>query len=531
MNPKNNDNIEKKSSQENITDKLLEEEEKINNLLSNVTFKYPTNIYNIYLREKYNEEKAKNNNKIKIFDEKENYIKLWKKLSENEKEKYKKIQLDEKIKFMRDKEIIKKYIFKGIDGKLKFKSTSYQIFLNEKMIDGLKNGVNPKEIKERAKSEWKKMKKEEKKIYTNKKKENDTILELALKYKHMNSFILFVYDKLESFKKMNIKIPSLLNLIRMWGELSNNDKNKYEVYSNELNNEKYKIRNLYEAINGIKPKKPAGALRIFLQMKAQKNEINSINEGINLWKRLSNDEKEEFLTMSHNYYLAYKYKDLLFKKKIKRIFPKKPLGPFQFFLVDKKGIEIPKGHNAIKYWRKIFDKLPNDELNKYIEKYNKALEEYNEKMENLNDKIFDLPKRPQNAFTYFVKFKLDDMIKNKINANIKECFEKIAKEWSEKNFDESNFISLAKKDKKRFKTQVEQFEKFGYYYKENEDDSFDQDEKEAIYNTQSLKKKKKSFNKTSFKPKKKSYDIQNSIKDGFTYNIETKYKHGKLSFK
>lgn len=439
--------------------------------------------------------------------------------------------LEEKIKFLRDKEIIKKYIFKGIDGKIKFKATSYQIFLNEKLIEGLKNGVNPKAIKENARSEWKKLSKEQKKIYTNKKKENDTILELALKYKHMNSFILFVYDKLESFKKKNIKIPSLLDLIRMWGELSNNDKNKYEIYSNELNNEKYKIRNLYEAINGIKPKKPAGALRIFLQMKAQKNEINSIDEGINLWKGLSNDEKEEYLKLSHNYYLAYKYKDLLFKKKIKRIFPKKPLGPFQFYLIDKKGIEIPKGQNAIKYWRKIFNKLPEDELNKYIEKYNKALEEYNKKMETLNDKIFDLPKKPQNAFTYFVKFKLDDMIKNKINTNIKECFEKIAKEWSEKNFDESNFILLAKKDKRRFKTQVEQFEKLGYYYKKNEDDLFDEDENETSFNNPSLRKKKKSVNVSSFKPKKKSYDSQNSIKYGFTYKKQNKYKQGKLSFK
>ena len=494
MDPINNDNSENNSIQENITDKILEEEEKINNLLSNVTLKYPNNIFNIFLKEKIKEDKINEiENNIKLNSKKKNYYKIWKNLSENEKEKYKKIQLNEKIKYLRDKEIIRKYIFKGIDGKIKFKSTSYQIFLNEKLIDGLKNGVEPKAIKENAKSEWKNMKIEEKKIYKTKKKENDTILEMALKYKHMNPFILFVYDKLESFKKNNIKIPYLVGLIRMWGELSNRDKKKYEIYSNELNNEKYKIRNLYEAINGIKPKKPAGALRIFLQIKAQKKEINSIEEGIKLWKQLNDDEKDDYLTMSHNYYLAYKYKDLLYRKKIKRIFPKKPFGPFQFFLIDKKGQEIPKGANAIIYWRKKYNELPDSQKEKYREKYNEALEEYNKKMETLNDKIFDLPKKPQNAFAFFVQFKLDEMIKNNINYNIKECFEKIAKEWSEKNFDENIFISLEKKDKYRFKTQVEQFEKLGFYYKRDDDEIYDKIEEDSIDNNQSLKKKKKKY--------------------------------------
>ena len=80
--------------------------------------------------------------------------------------------------------------------------------------------------------------------------------------------------------------------------------------------------------------------------------------------------------MSHNYYLAYKYKELLHRKKIQRIFPKKPTGPFQFFLIDKKGIKIPEGINTINYWRNIFNNLSDEEQEKYINEYNIAKEKY-----------------------------------------------------------------------------------------------------------------------------------------------------------
>lgn len=51
--------------------------------------------------------------------------------------------------------------------------------------------------------------------------------------------------------------------------------------------DKFNIRNIYDAIYGIKPKTPSGALGIFLQKKALKKEINSIKEGIQLWNELN----------------------------------------------------------------------------------------------------------------------------------------------------------------------------------------------------------------------------------------------------
>ena len=72
----------------------------------------------------------------------------------------------------------------------------------------------------------------------------------------------------------------------------------------------------------------------------------------------------------------------------------------------------------------------------------------------------------------------------------------------------------------------------GFYYKDNEDDIYDENENEAKYNNKSLKKKKKSSNVSSFKPKKKSYDIQNGKNIANNFKKEKKnYKPGKLSFK
>ena len=47
-------------------------------------------------------------------------------------------------------------------------------------------------------------------------------------------------------------------------------------------------------MHGIKPKKPAGAFRIFLQEKAKNNEIKTIQDGHELWKKLSEEQKMKY---------------------------------------------------------------------------------------------------------------------------------------------------------------------------------------------------------------------------------------------
>ena len=52
-------------------------------------------------------------------------------------------------------------------------------------------------------------------------------------------------------------------------------------------------------VNGIKPKKPAGAFRVFLQEKAKEKVLHSLQEGRELWEKLSEEEKEKYLKKAH----------------------------------------------------------------------------------------------------------------------------------------------------------------------------------------------------------------------------------------
>ena len=404
--------------------------------------------------------------------------------------------------YLKEIEIVKKYLFKGIDGKLKLNPTAYHIYLNDKLIEGLENGEDPNSINKNAKKEWKNMDINDKKYYLRKKKENDTIIELVLKYKHINPLILFVYHKLEKSKRENLKIPTMNEILICWDKLSNKTKNKYEIFSKDLYLKKYNLINIYYAIYGVKPKTPSGALRMFLQFKAKLNEISSIKEGLELWNNLSNDEKDEYLKYSHNFYLAYKYQQLLYNHKINRVLPQKP-NIFRIYLNEKKGLKIPKGINTIKYWREKFNSLNLEERKKYEKKYNILLNIYNKKIDLFNNKIFDLPKPPKNSFTLYVSFKFKELYK--VNPNFKPgvVFDKIAKEWATGTIDKKVYELESINEKERFKKQVIHFEKFGYYLKKIDSDlMYDEDEDEK--NKDNIKiTKKKSRDSSSFHNKKK----------------------------
>ena len=381
----NNGDINIEDIEENFKNQLIEEEY-INNLLSGITLKKPYNSFDLFIKEKFNSNDAFNkNNEINNNSSDKNgnnsnlknYQNLWNSLTDNQKQEYKNEYIKKNNKYKRDIEIIRKCIFKGIDGKIKFKSTAYQIYLNDQLIEGLEKNYDPKYIKNNARLKWNKMKLEDKKPYFLKKKENDTILDLVLKYKNINPFILYVFNYLNNCKKNNNIIPNINKLTKNWENLNNSEKQKYEKYAEELIYDKYNIRNIYDAIHGIKPKTPSGALRIFLQIKAAKKEINTINEGINLWNNLNINEKEYYLKISHKYYLSFKYKEMIYNKKIKKNYPKKPISPFQIYLNDKKGIKLPKGNNnPILYWRKKYNELTDTEKDKYKNIFNKNVIEY-----------------------------------------------------------------------------------------------------------------------------------------------------------
>ena len=520
----NNGDINIEDIEENFKNQLIEEEY-INNLLSGITLKKPYNSFDLFIKEKFNSNDAFNkNNEINNNNNSnlKNYQNLWNSLTDNQKQEYKNEYIKKNNKYKRDIEIIRKYIFKGIDGKIKFKSTAYQIYLNDQLIEGLEKNYDPKYIKNNARLKWNKMKLEDKKPYFLKKKENDTILDLVLKYKNINPFILYVFNYLNNCKKNNNIIPNINKLTKNWENLNNSEKQKYEKYAEELIYDKYNIRNIYDAIHGIKPKTPSGALRIFLQIKAAKKEINTINEGINLWNNLNINEKEYYLKISHKYYLSFKYKEMIYNKKIKKNYPKKPISPFQIYLNDKKGIKLPKGNNnPILYWRKKYNELTDTEKDKYKNIFNKNVIEYKKKLESMKNKIFDFPKSPTNPFTFYIKSEFMEESKKSPNFNVKEYFEILTKNWYENKINKNKYEDMANENRKRYKNEIIQFQKFGYYTKYNiynkknyiDEDANEKSEsapkikKKSVSNYNSIKTNNK--NKKSFSTNNKNHNNNN----------------------
>lgn len=96
---------------------------------------------------------------------------------------------------------------------------------------------------------------------------------------------------------------------------------------------------------------------MFLQEKAKEKVMHSLKDGATLWKNLSEIQKEEYLKKAHKCILAYKYKKMIYNKKIKKMLPKKPGNAFSQFVKEKKGQKIPKGENCLNYWYKVFKSL------------------------------------------------------------------------------------------------------------------------------------------------------------------------------
>ena len=129
-------------------------------------------------------------------------------------------------------------------------------------------------------------------------------------------------------------------------------------------------------------------------------------------------------------------------------------------------------------------------------------------MEKFNNKVFDMPRKPLTGFALYVADRVPDLKKENPNKPNNELIKMVAKEWQDgKIVNQSTYIKDAEKDKKRFKKQLLEFKKNGYYTKtkDKEDGDDDEDEKKSS-------KKKKSESKGSSKNTKKNRSSSKSSK-------------------
>ena len=480
---------------------LYEDEEKIDQIIKDITLKRPRNAYTQFVLSQSDQIKSKNkDSKIKIADLSANCAEKWKKMSKEEKKKYVKLYEEEKQKYKNDLELVRHYLFKDYQDTVHRAPTAYQIFVSEKLRLGFEQNLDPKDIKKAASTEWSQMTEEQKGVYKDKKKQNDSWFEKAKKIRKITPIALFIQKKYDEAKETKKDPPKLADIAPLWKKLSKKEKQTYEKYAQELNEEKEHLQDLYEITHGVKPKRPNGAFRIFLQEKAKNNEIKSLTQGQELWKKLTEEQKEEYLKKSHRCQLAYKYKKMIYVKQIKKILPKRPGNAYTQFLKEKKGQKIPEGQNFLKYWRSVYEKLTPEEKAKYEEKAKKAKEIYDKKFEQFANKVFDMPKKPLSGFTFYVAEKMPLLKKEKPDLLLNDLSKQIAEEWQkEPEEKKAEYIKKSEEDKKRFKRQFREFKKKGYYSNNPDGDVDEEDEKEEKKSS-----KKKSGSKMSSKKSRKN---------------------------
>ena len=452
-------------------------DDEIDELIKDITLKHPKSPFTLYIMEIYKKEKSKND-ETNLIQIQKKYSKVWKKITDKEKEKYKKGAADEKEKYKKDLHIVKSYL---IQNYIKEGATSYRIFLDHKLKEGLKHEGDPKEIQKEASEEWKHMSIEEKRSWNNLKKENDSWWEKVKHYHTVNSFAVFVEKSIAKAKEDDKKI-SFKDISKLWKGLSFEKKKKYEELANIINKERKRIREIYEMVNGIKPKRPMGAYKIFLSEIAKEGKLkkkNPLTEGKKLWNELSEEEKEDYLKKSKRIKLTYEYKKMLYKQKVKESRPKKPFSAYTSFCRDMRHKKKPDGVSFLEYCSDKWKKLSKDEREKYETKAEKSKEVYEKQLKIFEARIFDQPKKPKSSYQFYVAERYPEIQKEKPGAALSKITQIIADEWNNLSEKETKkYEKLYEKACDAYSQQLKEFNEKGYYHsKENKSKTRSQSQK------------------------------------------------------
>ena len=150
-------------------------------------------------------------------------------------------------------------------------------------------------------------------------------------------------------------------------------------------------------------------------------------------------------------------------------------------------------------------------------------------MKDFEDKVFDFPKKPRSGFALYVKDRMPDIKEEKKDISNAELLKIIAKEWKEERVvDPKEYSKQSEKEQKRFKKQLKEFEKYGYYTKSRGEKLTDEDEEEDKKSSRKSSKKKSASRSKSNKKSGKKSASKSQKKEG---KSRSKSKKGKNSRK
>lgn len=304
------------------TEESSENNANVEEILKNATLEPPRSAFNQFLISKLNspnEKGIKNKNDIKR--QHKLLTQQWEQMEYEQKKEYFLLYEEEKKRYKNNVKVVKRYLFPDYNKNITFVPTPFYGFLYEELKYGLETNIYPDLIEKEARKKWLRMSKEEKNKYKDISTNNSWLI-ASRNIRVITPLTLYIQKVIHESIKEKKKKPTETDIKIGWNKLSKVKKATFELYAQKINEDREKLRDLYNIVHGAKPKKPVGAYRMFLQEKAKNKEIKSINQGLELWKKLSEDQKEEYLKKSHKRILAYKYQEMIYNKKIKKIIPK-----------------------------------------------------------------------------------------------------------------------------------------------------------------------------------------------------------------
>jgi hypothetical protein len=446
----------RKSSSYTQGDRIPED---IDEVLANITLKKPKRAYNFYIAEMMDKDNVKSLPEATTL-----YSKKWKKMSASERAKYDEMAEEDKKRYETDLGTVRKFV---LQKPLKEGATSYRIFLEERLKKAAENEEDIKEAKKEASEKWKNMTAEEKKEFNEKKKEHQAHYEELKKAKNVaNPYNVFVEEQAKRARGKGEKI-TFQDIADAWKKTKQSVKDKYQEIADDINRERKDQRDIYEIALGVKPKRPVGAYKFFMMEAAKDGKFegkNPFREGTKMWKKLSNDEKEKYQKMAHRERLAYMMKKMEFQSQIKKQSSTRPLSAFNLYVQDHKGEKAPKGKTFFDHLYKKWEKLDDSTKRKYLKKAEEEKEHSEKRKEEVKSRKYDQPKRPVNAYNFYIKNVLPELRKENPKKETKDLFSIAAKQWGDlSDKDKSKYVKMFEKESDRYDQLMKEFEETGFY--------------------------------------------------------------------
>ena len=213
----------KKSSQKS----QVFDEEQLDEILEKIDLKRPRSMYTHFCMEEIENYKNKNKGKdFKLAEFSKEMAKKWKDLSDKEKKEYQEKFEEDKMKFKKDLEIIRHYLFKDYNDVIRSPPTAYKIYLNEKLREGFEKDLDPKKVKAKASRDWRMMSEKDRNVYKERKKENDDWFEKAKNTRRVTALSIFVQNTIRTAKDKDEDVPTLADIAPLWKKMSSSEKKK-----------------------------------------------------------------------------------------------------------------------------------------------------------------------------------------------------------------------------------------------------------------------------------------------------------------